>query len=475
MTDPSIYVVDDDGEMRAAVSEALTRTGFRVCTFQGGAEVLATFQPGKCAAVVTDVRMPGMSGIELLKRLQAVSPEVPVVVMTAYGTVQDAVDAMKEGAFDYLLKPFSLDDLEAVVRRAAGLYPGHPERTGRRGVTAGSGERAFVTRDRAMLKTLSYLREIAPSPSTVLVQGESGTGKELIARFIHRHSPGVAGPFLAVNCAAIPEGLLESELFGHEKGAFSGAVSRKIGKFERAGQGTLLLDEVGEMPLSLQVKLLRVLQEKEIERVGGSGPIPVSARIVATTNRDLAQAVAKGRFRQDLFFRLNVIPVSIPPLRERLADIQPLSEYFLRGFSRRERKRIEGVTDEGLAFLASRTYPGNVRELQNLMERAVLLCRGDRLALEHFTALDAAPAAAAGVEPCLAEGGSMRDMEQTLILQTLQSVHGNRTRASALLGISLRTLRNKLAEYRKQGIPVPPYDPVASSRARGASLGCSGG
>ncbi len=255
MNDPCIYVVDDDAEMRDAVSEALTRAGFQVHTFPGGAEVLAAFQPGEGAVVVTDVRMPGLSGMALLQRLQAVSPGVPVIVMTAYGTVQDAVGAMKEGAFDYLVKPFSLDDLEAVVRRAAGLRAGSRRRSGRRADPGALRKSTFVTRDRAMMKILAYLEEIAPSPSTVLVQGESGTGKELIARWIHRHSRGSTGPFLAVNCAAIPEGLLESELFGHEKGAFSGALSRKIGKFERAGCGTLLLDEVGEMPLGLQAKL----------------------------------------------------------------------------------------------------------------------------------------------------------------------------------------------------------------------------
>ncbi len=472
MSDACIYVVDDDAEMRAAVTEALLRSGFRVRTFAGGAELLAAFEPVVGAVVVTDVRMPGMSGFALLKRLQALSPGVPVVVMTAYGTVQDAVEAMKEGAFDYLVKPFSLHDLEAVVRRAVSLSGGGPKRFGARAHPTGSRERTFVTRDRVMQKILRYLEEIAPSPSTVLVQGESGTGKELIARFIHRNSPAGAEPFLAVNCAAIPEGLLESELFGHEKGAFSGATSRKLGKFERAGGGTLLLDEVGEMPVALQAKLLRVLQEKEIERLGGSGPIPIAARIIATTNRDLSQAVTQGRFRQDLFFRLNVVPVRIPPLRERPTDIQPLAEHFLRRFSRREGKRIAGMTDEALALLTARPYPGNVRELENLMERAVLLCRDDHVAPEHLTALEPVAVSGAGLD--VGNGGTMRDMEQSLILQTLQNVQGNRTRASARLGISLRTLRNKLAEYRKQGITVPPYDPGGSSRAKGASLRCSG-
>ncbi len=474
MPGSKIFVVDDDPQMRAAIAEALTRDGFSVEVFRGAAKAAECLDPSECAMVVTDVKMPGMSGLELTRRIKETASSIPVVVMTAFGTIQDAVEAMKIGAFDYLLKPFSLETLEAVVRKA--LEESVPVRreSGPVPVPNTGGERVFITRDPGMARILRFVREIAGSRSTVLIQGESGTGKELIARMIHSGSRNRPGPFVAVNCAAIPDGLLESELFGHEKGAFSGAVARKIGTFERANRGTLLLDEVGEMDLSLQAKLLRVLQEKEIDRIGGNGPIPVNVRIISTTNRDLKEEVRRGRFREDLFYRLNVVPLRIPPLRERKTDIPVLCEYFVKKISMREGKKIQGIDEEALSWLSGREYRGNVRELENLIERAVLFSRGDLLRLQDLKVPDLNFRGETGVD--LPEKDvSMREMEKDLILKTLRKTHGNRTQTSQILGISLRTLRNKLAEYKKAGICVPEYDPGSVPRKKGRALQCMKG
>ena len=298
MAGKQVFVVDDDLQMRKAIGEALTRSGYAVTAFAGARAAMEALKSSPCSLVMTDVRMPAMTGLELLQEVKGVKPDLPVIVMTAYGTIQDAVDAMKLGALDYLLKPFSLEEMEETVNRvfqAGAAEEGDCEDQGC--CSAPTEAKVFVTSDPQMEKVLRFVQDIAPSRATVLIQGESGTGKELVARMIHEGSSVRSGSFVAVNCAAIPDGLLESELFGHEKGAFSGAHGRRIGKFERAHGGTLLLDEIGEMPLPLQVKLLRVLQEKEIDRVGGSGPVPVNVRIIATTNRDLRKEVEAGRFR----------------------------------------------------------------------------------------------------------------------------------------------------------------------------------
>jgi len=468
-----ILVVDDDGQMRLGLKEALIRHGYAVDPCGSADEALKVLAGTRYAMVITDMRMPGRSGLDLLDEVKKRSPETPVVVMTAFGTIQDAVDAMKGGAFDYLMKPFDQETLEKVVAKALKETTGKALRKSLR--SSGRNrkeEKEFVTRDPVLIKTLRFVREISASRSTVLIQGESGTGKELIARMIHANSSVSTGPFVAVNCAAIPEGLLESELFGHEKGAFSGAHARKIGKFEQADGGTLLLDEVGEMDLVLQAKLLRVLQEREIDRIGGARSIPVDVRILATTNRDLRREVEEGRFREDLFYRLNVVPLRIPPLRERTCDILPLCEYFIQC---RTSGEVVGLSPEAAAFLKKRNFPGNVRELENLIERAMLIRRGDEIDVEDLTAPDSGVRPTESIRVLPGKRGSVKNMEQELVLQTLREVHGNRTQAAVLLGISIRTLRNKLAEYRKAGITVPDYEPEKQSRGRGAALRCAGG
>ncbi len=473
MAKDKIFVVDDESQMRKAITEALTRSGYAVDSFASAVDAVSFVDADACSLVITDVKMPEMSGIDLLQKVKAVAPSIPVVVMTAFGTIQDAVKAMKLGAFDYLLKPFSLDEIEKTVHKALTHAKSLTEKTPEQeNARHSKSPKKFITQDPGMQRILMFVEEVAGSRSTVLIQGESGTGKEIVARMVHAGSSCAGGPFVAVNCAAIPEGLLESELFGHEKGAFSGAVSRKIGRFEQANSGTLLLDEIGEMDLALQAKLLRVLQEGEIDRVGGSGPIPVNARIIATTNRNLRQEVREERFRDDLFYRLNVVPIRIPPLRERISDIQPIGEHFLKHYAARDGKKIEGISKEGLALLKGFSYPGNVRELENLIERAVLLCKGPRLEKEHLTAPDDGMQEASG-KSVSRNKLSVKEMEQELILETLRKAHGNRTQASNLLGISIRTLRNKLAEYRKAGIEVPPYEPGGSPKKK-AALHCSG-
>ncbi|NOY52934.1 MAG: sigma-54-dependent Fis family transcriptional regulator [Deltaproteobacteria bacterium] len=471
-----ILVVDDDGQMRSGLKEALTRYGYSVDPCVCVDEALKAMAKTRYAMVITDMRMPGQSGLDLLTEVQKRFPETPVVVMTAFGTIQDAVDVMKGGAFDYLMKPFDREILGKVVARALG----ETTKPTRRKPSRSCGcrhkvEKEFVTRDPAMIKTLRFIREISTSDSTVLIQGESGTGKELIARMIHQNSSVASGHFVAVNCAAIPEGLLESELFGYEKGAFSGAHTRKIGKFEQADGGTLLLDEVGEMDLILQAKLLRVIQEREIDRIGGSRAIPVHVRILATTNRDLRREVEEGRFREDLFYRLNVVPLRIPPLRERPCDILPLCEYFIRRRDVGGRRGTRRLSPEAVSFLKKKNFPGNARELENLIERAMLVARGDVIGVDDLTVPDCGVRPTESIRVLPGKGGSVKDMEQELVLQTLREVHGNRTQAAVLLGISIRTLRNKLAEYRKIGITVPDYEPARHAGKRGAALRCAQG
>lgn len=466
MSRPNILVVDDEPEMRSALTMALERAGLCVSTAIHGIEAREKLQAEPFDLIITDVRMPHMGGLALLHEMKRTTPAIPVVMMTGYGRIEDAVEAMKAGACDYLLKPFSVEDLKAVVAKAlapgdgAGRAAEEPEGRGERrgdawGAPCGSDTvaRPIVTQDPRMLQLIDLAKEAAPSKATILIQGESGTGKELLARFIHTHSPRSPQPFVAVNCAAIPEGLLESELFGHEKGAFTGAVNKATGKFEWAHQGTILLDEISEMPHPLQAKLLRVLQEHEIERVGGRKPIPIDIRVIATTNRRLKDHVAAGKFREDLFYRLNVIPLTISPLRERRGDIPLLLEHFLRKHSRGAGKPIPHITPETLQHFLQYDWPGNVRELENMVERWLVLYQGglsasSHLFLEEGTAT--ASAVGAGREPSpLQPRMSVKEMERALILETLEAVEGNRTQAAKILGISLRTLRNKLRDYRQ--------------------------
>ncbi len=443
--DSSILVVDDEESMRVALAEALSRGGHRVDCVASGHDALAKMNTTTFKLVITDVRMPKMDGLEVLQEVKKLSPLTPVIVITAYGAVQNAVDAMRRGAEDYILKPFSLEDLEAAVKRA--LRNG----SGGNGSTKEDQKvRAIVTKNPQMLKCINLAKSVASSRATVLIQGESGTGKELFARYIHQHSECGDKPFVAVNCAAIPENLLESELFGYEKGAFTGAASKRLGKFELAQGSTLLLDEVGEMGIKLQAKLLRVLQEFEIDRVGGKEPISIDVRVIATTNVDLQQAVVDGKFREDLFYRLNVIPLKIPPLRKRTEDIPLLVEHFVEKHSLRCKKPVPRIAPEVIAVLQENEWRGNVRELENVIERTIILHQGDTLLPQHLVIEEES-----GRDDCGLVGGgkTMKEMEKALILQTLEELEGNRTHAAKALGISIRTLRNKLSEYKKeQGI-----------------------
>ncbi len=446
-----ILIVDDENEMRVALNAALKRGGYDLTTAEDGRQAWDILQDQRFDLVISDVRMPGMNGLDLLKNIKQQEHPTSVLMMTAYGDIDNAVETMKAGAFDYLLKPFSAEILESAVNRAL-QDAKDPPPTANKPAQEVEGvrreDREIVTQNKEMRKLLAFVEKIAYSKSTVLISGETGTGKEMFARFIHQNSPRAERPFLAVNCAALPEGLLETEMFGHEKGAFTGATTRKDGKFELAHKGTLLLDEVTEMTLPLQAKLLRVLQEHEIDKVGGREPIPVDVRIIATTNCDVKQLVQEKKFREDLYYRLNVIPLALPPLRDRKEDIPFLCDYFLKRHSKREKKNVAGISDSTLSFLKNYTWRGNVRELENVMERAVLICQSDTLEPSDLLMDDSPPTTESGTTPNATPfRGTISEMEKELILQTLEEFQGNKTKAAERLGISIRTLRNKLNEY----------------------------
>jgi DNA-binding NtrC family response regulator len=450
--------------MRSALKEALSRAGHAVLTARDGEEGLRVFEERSPNIVISDVRMPRMNGLDLLRAVRIKNRETPFVIITAYASVDDAVAAMKEGATDYLLKPFSADTLDDLFHRVfdngervkAGVRPRLADERG-----SGS-KREIITSNEGMTRVVELARKVASSKSTALIHGESGTGKELLSRFIHDNSDRANGPFVAVNCAAMPETLLESELFGHEKGSFTGAIARKMGKFELADRGTILLDEITEMAPQLQAKLLRVLQEGEIDRVGGAHPTPIDVRVLATTNRDIKKAVAEGTFREDLYFRLNVIPLYLPPLRDRTGDIPILVSRFIEKFNRLMGKSVTGVDATAMDALVKNQWRGNVRELENVMERAVLLASGDTITLADLMMepvsrpeMTGQGATSVSDDSMTGPGMTVADMERKLIMRTLERSGGNRTKAAETLGVSIRTLRNKLNEYKiSHGVDV---------------------
>lgn len=445
-----ILIADDDLAMRQALAESLDSCGFEVETAENGADALAKFQKGRFEVVVTDMRMPKMTGMEVLRGIKNLSPDTPVILITAYGTVKTAVEAMKEGAAEFIMKPFSLDDLEFAVKNVLATSKGlEPERKREEPDPPGM---EIITQDQGIAAILKLLKNVASSKSTILINGESGTGKELFARYVYRHSNRKNMPFVAVNCAAIPHNLLESEMFGFEKGAFTGATQGKPGKFELAQGGTLLLDEISEMDMQLQAKLLRVIQEGEVDRLGGKAPIPLDVRIIATTNAELKKSIEEKTFREDLYYRLNVIPAKIPPLRERGNDVSLLIQYFLEKYSTiNERKKPE-LTKEAWDLVKNYAWPGNVRELENVMERAVLISEAGKVAPEdlilEMDGLVSYGQAPRENQPSFGtEDTTLWEMEKNLIFSTLERVQGNRTKASKILGISVRTMRNKLHEY----------------------------
>jgi DNA-binding NtrC family response regulator len=454
-----IVIADDDPTMRAALGEALSSAGYDATLFPNGEEAERYIKQSGADLVISDVRMPGLGGLELLKRYQ----NVPFIMISGFATVPEAVEAMKMGAYDFVVKPFSYRELIPLVE--AGLSRNTLE------VNEEEDEK-IVTAHPRMRSMLDFARQVAKSHASILIQGESGTGKELLARYIHAHSRRNGGPFVAVNCAALPEGLLESELFGHERGAFTGAVGSKPGKFELADNGTLLLDEISELPLPLQAKLLRVLQEREVDRLGGKKPLPIDIRVISTTNRDLREMNRSAAFREDLFYRLNVVPIRLCPLRERIEDIDPLA----RSFFNRSSYSSASLTSRALAQLKNHSWRGNVRELFNVLERAAIVAQGGSIEPEHLLieeemgqwkdrsilrtwGSDPEPAvesinyaALVGTsEPGVTAANlSVREMEEQLIFNTLKRVNDNRTQAAKLLGISVRTLRNKLKHYRER-------------------------
>jgi two-component system response regulator HydG len=439
-----ILVVDDDPGFRRLLETILKGEGYQVEVAAKVAEARKLCGSVTFSLVVSDLKLPDGDGLDVQKWFLEHAPGTPFVLITGFGTVATAVEAMKRGAMDYLEKPLrSPDELRRLVRRAIALETADEEKTGPAAPRAAPGMCGHVVaRDPRMVHILGLLRRVAPTPATVLLLGESGVGKEVIARCLHAHSRRAEAPFVAVNCAALAPSLIESELFGHERGSFTGAVDRHSGVFERAHGGTLFLDEIGELDASLQSKLLRVLQEKTFERVGGGKPVETDVRVIAATNRDLQKAVQDGRFRSDLFFRLNTFPIEIPPLRQRPADVDALAELFLEQASRRLERPGLTLSDAARYALRAHSWPGNVRELENAMERAVILA-DDVLLPEHFP-LNPAAAPASQSEPGRM---NMRDLERRAIEEALRRNNGNRTQAARDLGISLRTLQYRLKEY----------------------------
>ena len=435
----NVLVVDDEIGMRAALEANFRKHGWRVRTASGVAQGIETFRAEPCPLVVTDVHMPDGNGLSIMQKVREISPRTRVILLTAFGNIPEAVSAMRDGACNYLIKPVGFDQLLETAERALGLDATE---------SATAGDQRLVGESPRFRQLLERARQAAQNDADILVEAESGTGKEMVTRFIHQASPRRLGPFVAVNCAAFPETLLERELFGHVRGAFTGALAAKRGKFELANGGTLLLDEIGEMPLNLQPKLLRVLQERVVDRLGDTQPIPVDVRVVATTNRSLPELVKEAKFRMDLYYRLNVIPLTIPPLRERREDLPLLVEHFVRKYTGRSGAGPVRVTPEFLSRLAGHDWPGNIRELENFVRRMLALYPGPTLAVETLEDIEFARPQRPTYQ--LEAGLTMRDAERELLRRTLEATGGNRTRSAEMLGISLRTIRNKIREY---GLP----------------------
>jgi DNA-binding NtrC family response regulator len=449
----AILLVDDEAAQRAMIRGFLHKQGWRVSDVGSGAEALQAVRHETFDLVITDYKMPGMSGFDVLQGIKQINPAIPVVILTAYGTVDSAVEAMKAGAYDYLAKPIDLDELLHLIDRVQERWRLVTEvQELRQELVQRFRFDQIIGSSGKMQEVLSLVARVSQTPATVLIRGESGTGKELIAKAIHYNSQRRDGPFVKVNLAALPDTLLESELFGHEKGAFTGAMERRIGRFEAADQGTIFLDEIGDLSLPLQVKLLRVLQEREFERLGSNRSTRVNIRIIAATNQDLEAAMQDRRFREDLYYRLNVVTIFLPPLRERRADIPLLIEHLLRKFSRHIGKDVHTVSREAMDILMKYAYPGNVRELENILERAVILARHDTIRLEDLP-LHLQQPVDEGLQPATADDASLPEVltsiEKQIIQRALEHHDGVQVRAAEELGISERVLRYKM---RKHGL-----------------------
>ncbi len=445
--DNRILIVDDEESQRDLLQLVLTEEGYSVETASSGEEAVGKVEDRFYNLVIMDMKMGGMGGLEALKRIKEISSAVQVLIVTAYASVDTAVDAMRSGALNYLTKPIDLEELKVQVEKTMQFSDLVAENESLKAQVTGTFEASqMIGNSPRILEIFDTLRMVAPTEATVLILGESGTGKELVADAVHANSPRAKGPLVKVNCAALPETLLESELFGHEKGSFTGAVARREGRFKLADGGTLFLDEIAEMSLLLQAKLLRVIQTRSFERVGGTETITSDVRLIVATNRDLEEEVRENRFREDLFYRLNVVPVTLPPLRERREDIPLLAEHFLLAIAERNSKLIRGFSPQAMDLLVRNRWKGNVRELENVVERAVIMARGDLIQPGDLPGhiMDEGDAPSAGIIP----GRPLSDLEREAILSTLEMTGGNRTETARLLGISRRTLQYKLKEFK---------------------------
>lgn len=451
--EPRLLVAEDEERLRRLLEMLLSNKGYHLTMAADGAEAWAAFQSGHFDLVITDLRMPQMDGMELLKRIKAASPQTPIVVITAFGTIESAVDAMRAGALDYITKPFEEAKLTFAIDRALSIGRILDENQNlRQEIRDRLNLDHMVAESAPMKQLLDVTRQVAASNATVLVHGESGTGKELITRAIHDASPRSHAPFIAINCAAIPDNLLESELFGHEKGSFTGATERKVGKFEMADGGSLFLDEIGEMNIAVQAKVLRAIEQQEFQRVGGNKTIRTDSRFICATNKDLRQTVRDGKFREDLFFRINVFPIHIPPLRERRDDILPLARFFLVKFCGEMGKRVPQIDPAAQQAMLSARWQGNVRELQNVIERATILLNSTTLTLREL-GISSTGSTLESLRPNDAEfvipdsGFRLEEHERMLLMQALDRSGGNKSRAAKLLGLSRATLRYRLEKF----------------------------
>ena len=446
---PKILVVDDEESHRIMLRAVLKDEGYEVVEAADGSEAVRAVEQEPFDLVLLDVRMKTMDGIEALNEIRKISPLIPVLIMTAYASVKTAVEALKAGAFDYLTKPLDIEELKILIEKALELYHLREENLT---LKERLGDRfdfsKIIGKSRKMRELFDTLSLVAPTDATILILGESGTGKELVANAIHHNSLRKSQPFIKISCSALPETLLESELFGHERGAFTGAIARREGRFQLAHRGTIFLDEVGEMSPTTQMKLLRVLQEKEFEPLGSVQTLKVDVRVIAATNKDLTQEVKEGRFREDLFYRLNVVPISLPPLRERKEDIPALAQHFFEVYRDKNQKGVKDISNKTMDLLNRYDWPGNIRELENCLERAVIMARGEVIAPAdlppHIQILSRKEEGQAIDFP---SGISLNEVERALILKTLEETGGNRSRAAEILGINRRTLLNKLKEY----------------------------
>jgi DNA-binding NtrC family response regulator len=434
-------VVDDEQNIRRMLNRVLSSEGFIVKEAINGLEALKRLEEEDYSLVLLDLKMPGLNGIETLKKIRELDINLPIIMISAYGSISEAVEAMKLGALDYLIKPFDIEELKIIVERAIKQYELRVENIYYREEE----EKRFnfdeiIGKSKAIKRVLEMVESVAVTPATVLITGESGTGKELIARAIHKNSPGNKNPFVVVNCVAFSSHLLESELFGHEKGAFTGAISKRIGRFEMAKGGTIFLDEIGEVDPVIQTKLLRFLQEKEFERVGSSKSIKVDVRILSATNLDLKKKAEDNNFRQDLYYRLNVFNIEVPPLRERKEDIPLLVEHFIHKYNQILNKKVEEISPQAMELLLNYNYPGNIRELENILERSMIMAKNNLMDETYFAFINK--------ENFSEKKGTLKEVEKELIIKHLIQNKSNRTKTAELLGISRRSLQNKIKEYQ---------------------------